>query len=95
MTFLNSIFLAGLAAVVIPLLIHFLSRRRIKIVDFSSLKFLMVMQKSKLRWLKIIELLLLIIRMMIIALIALAFACRRAGPCSMISSAESVKLSIC
>jgi len=32
------------------------------------------MQKSKLRWLKILELLLLIIRMMILALIALAFA---------------------
>ncbi|MCP4581169.1 MAG: VWA domain-containing protein [candidate division Zixibacteria bacterium] len=74
MTFLNSIFLAALAAVVIPLLIHFLSRRRIKIIDFSSLRFLMVMQKSKLRWLKILELLLLLIRMMIIALIALAFA---------------------
>ena len=74
MTFLNSIFLAALAAVTIPLLIHFLSRRRIKIVDFSSLKFLMTMQKSKLRWLKILELILLIIRMMIIALIALAFA---------------------
>lgn len=74
MTFLNSIFLAALAAVVIPLLIHFLSRRRIKIVDFSSLKFLMTMQKSKLRWLKILEAILLIIRMMIIALIALAFA---------------------
>jgi len=74
MTFLNSIFLGALAAVVIPLLIHFLSRRRIKIVDFSSLKFLFQMQKSKLRWLRILELLLLIIRMMILALIALAFA---------------------
>jgi len=74
MTFLNSIFLSALAAVAIPLLIHFLSRRRIKIVDFSSLKFLFQMQKSKLRWLKILELLLLLIRMMILALIALAFA---------------------
>jgi len=74
MTFLNAIFLSALAAVVIPLLIHFLSRRRIKIVDFSSLKFLFQMQKSKLRWLRILELLLLIIRMMILALIALAFA---------------------
>lgn len=74
MTFLNAIFLAGLAAVIIPLLIHFLSRRRIKIIDFSSLRFLLQMQKSKLRWLRIIELLLLIIRMLILALIALAFA---------------------
>jgi len=74
MTFLNSIFLAGLAAVIIPLLIHFLSRRRIKIIDFSSLRFLLQMQKSKLRWLRILELLLLIIRMLILALIALAFS---------------------
>jgi len=74
MTFLNSIFLGALAAVAIPLLIHFLSRRRIKIVDFSSLKFLMIMQKSKLRWLKILEILLLAIRMLILALLALAFA---------------------
>lgn len=74
MTFLNSIFLAALSATVIPLLIHFLARRRIKIVDFSSLKFLLVMQKSKLRWLKIRELLLLLIRMMILAMLALAFA---------------------
>ncbi|MCD6162646.1 MAG: BatA domain-containing protein [candidate division Zixibacteria bacterium] len=74
MTFLNSIFLAGLAAVIIPLLIHFLSRRRIKIIDFSSLRFLLQMQKSKLRWLRILELLLLIIRMLILASIALAFA---------------------
>lgn len=74
MTFLNSVFLAALAAITIPLLIHFLSRRRIKIVDFSSLKFLMTMQKSKLRWLKILEMILLAIRMMIIALIALAFS---------------------
>lgn len=74
MTFLNSIFLAALAAVVIPLLIHFLSRRRIKIIDFSSLRFLATMQKSKLRWLKILEMLLLFIRMAILGLIALAFA---------------------
>jgi len=74
MTFLNSIFLAALAAVIIPLLIHFLSRKRIKIIDFSSLKFLFQMQKSKLRWLRILEILLLILRMTILALIALAFA---------------------
>lgn len=74
MTFLNSIFLVALGAIVIPLLIHFLSRRRIKIVDFSSLKFLLVLQKSKLRWLRIRELLLLLIRMMILAMLALAFA---------------------
>ncbi len=74
MTFLNSIFLAALAAVVIPLLIHFLSRRRIKVVDFSSLRFLLQMQKSRLRWLKIRDIILLLLRIAILAMLVLAFA---------------------
>jgi hypothetical protein len=74
MTFLNSIYLAALSAIVIPLLIHFLSRRRIKIIDFSSLKFLFQMQKTRLRWLRIREILLLLLRILILAFLALAFA---------------------
>ncbi len=74
MGFLNSAFLLALAAVSIPLIIHFLSKRRIKTIEFSSLKFLEQMQKSRMRWLKIKELLLLVLRMIIIALIVMAFA---------------------
>jgi hypothetical protein len=74
MSFLNSAFLLALAAVSIPLIIHFLSKRRIKTIEFSSLKFLEQMQKSRMRWLKIKELLLLVLRMIIIALIVMAFA---------------------
>jgi hypothetical protein len=74
MTFLNSIYLAALAAIVIPLLIHFLSRRRIKIIDFSSLKFLFQMQKTRLRWLRIRDIILLLLRILTLAFLALAFA---------------------
>ncbi len=74
MTFLNSAFLFLLSAISIPLIIHFLSKRRIKTVEFSSLKFLEQMQKSRMRWLKIKELVLLILRMLVIAFIVLAFA---------------------
>jgi hypothetical protein len=74
MTFLNSAFLFLLSAISIPLIIHFLSKRRIKTVEFSSLKFLEQMQKSRMRWLKIKELVLLILRMMVIGLVVLAFA---------------------
>jgi hypothetical protein len=74
MSFLNSAFLFALAAVSIPLIIHFLSKRRIRTIEFSSLRFLEQMQRSRMRWLKIKELLLLILRMLIIALIVLAFA---------------------
>jgi hypothetical protein len=74
MTFLNSAFLFLLSAVSIPLIIHFLSKRRIKTIEFSSLKFLEQMQKSRMRWLKIKELVLLLLRMLVIALIVMAFA---------------------
>jgi hypothetical protein len=74
MTFLNSAFLFALAAVSLPLIIHFLSKRRIKTIEFSSLKFLEQMQKNRMKWIKIKELILLILRMLIIALIVMAFA---------------------
>jgi len=74
MTFLNSAFLFLLSAVSIPLIIHFLSKRRIKTIEFSSLRFLEQMQNSRMRWLRIKELILLALRMLVIALIVLAFA---------------------
>ncbi len=74
LSFLNSIILFGLAAAAIPLLIHLLARRRLKKVYFSSLTFLKSMQKSQLRWLKIRQLLLLIVRTLIIIFLVLAFA---------------------
>jgi hypothetical protein len=73
-TFLNGAFLFLLSAVSIPLIIHFLSKRRIKTIEFSSLKFLEQMQKSRMRWLRIKELILLALRMLVIALIVMAFA---------------------
>jgi hypothetical protein len=73
-TFLNSALLFLLSAVSIPLIIHFLSKRRIKTIEFSSLKFLEQMQRSRMRWLKIKELILLLLRMLVIALIVMAFA---------------------
>jgi hypothetical protein len=74
MGFLNPVFLFALGAVSIPLIIHFLSKRRISTIEFSSLKFLEQMQKSRMKWLKIKEILLLILRMAVIALIVAAFA---------------------
>lgn len=74
MTFLNSAILFALSAMSIPLIIHFLSKRRIKTIEFSSLKFLEQMQKNRMKWLKMKELILLFLRMIIIGLIVLAFA---------------------
>ncbi len=72
--FLNSAVLVAAAAALIPLLIHLFSRRRVKIIPFSSLKHLKEMQKRQVRRIKIRQLLLLILRMLIILLAVLAFA---------------------
>jgi hypothetical protein len=74
MNFLNPLVLFGLAASAIPILLHLLNLRKLKIIDFSSLRFLKELQKSKIRRLKIKQIILLILRTLAIALVVLAFA---------------------
>ncbi|UCC43638.1 MAG: BatA and WFA domain-containing protein [Candidatus Zixiibacteriota bacterium] len=73
-SFLNSTFLLAGVAALIPLIIHLLSRRRRKVVEFSSLRHLKAMQRRQVRRLQLRQLLLLIIRMLIILMVVLAFA---------------------
>jgi len=72
--FLNSAVLIAAAAALIPLLIHLFSKRKVRVVEFSSLKHLKEMQKRQVRRLKIRQLLLLLLRMLIILVAVLAFA---------------------
>ncbi len=74
MTFLNPLLLLGLAAAAIPLIIHLFNFRRPRKIDFSSLEFLKELQKSTMQRVRIKQLLLLALRMLAIACLALAFA---------------------
>ena len=74
MTFLNPLLLLGLAAAAIPLIIHLFNFRRPRKIDFSSLAFLKELQKSTMQRVRIKQILLLILRMLAIACLALAFA---------------------
>ena len=74
MQFLNPIVLLGLVAAAIPVLLHLLNLRRLKTVEFSSLKFLRELQKSRIRKLRLKQILLLILRTLLIVAIVLAFA---------------------
>lgn len=73
-TFLNSAILAGLLAAAIPILIHLFTRKKVKTVYFSSLKFLKELQRQKIRRLKIRQILLLVLRTLLILILVLAFA---------------------
>ncbi len=74
MTFLNPLVLLGLVAAGIPLLLHLLNLRKLQTIDFSSLAFLKELQQTKIRRLKLRQLLLLIIRTLLVICIILAFA---------------------
>ncbi len=74
MTFLNPAILFGLAAATIPVIIHLLNLRKLKMIEFSTLKFLKELQKNRIRRVKLKQWLLLALRVMIIIMIVTAFA---------------------
>jgi hypothetical protein len=74
MTFLNPLVLLAMAAAGIPLLLHLLNLRKLRTVEFSSLRFLKELQKTRIRRLKLRQILLLILRMLLVAFAVLAFA---------------------
>ena len=74
MGFLNPIFLLGMLAAAVPLIIHLWSRRQAKTVDFSSLMFLLAAHRQSVRRIQLKHLLILLLRMAIIILIAFALA---------------------
>ncbi len=72
--FLNKSFLIGIAAIALPVLIHFFARRKRKHIIFSSLIFLREMKTRQLKILKIREVLLLILRILALLFIVLSFS---------------------
>lgn len=74
MTFLNPFVLFGLIAAAIPVLLHLLNLRKLRTIEFSTLSFLKELQQTKIRRLKLRQLLLLIVRTLLVIFIVLAFA---------------------
>ena len=74
MGFLNPIFLLGILAAAVPLIIHLWRRHQAKTVDFSSLMFLLAAHRQNVRRIQLKHLLILLLRVLIIILIALALA---------------------
>ncbi len=74
MTFLNPILLFGLAAAAIPIIIHFLNRRRAHVEDWAAMQFLADSLTSRSRRILIEELILMAVRCLLLALLAMALA---------------------
>ena len=71
--FLNVAMLLGTAAVVLPVIAHLLSKRRYDVVHWGAMRFLQLGKKTR-RRIRIQDILLLLLRMGLIALVALALA---------------------
>ncbi len=74
MTFLNPLLLFGLMAAAIPILVHLFNFRRPRRVVFSSLQFLRALEKSTMQRMRVQQWLLLALRILALAALALAFA---------------------
>ena len=74
MTFLAPLFLLGLAAVAVPLILHLIHRERVDAVQFPSLMFLKRVPHKSVRRRRVRDKLLLAFRILALALLAAAFA---------------------
>ncbi|HEX2749853.1 MAG TPA: PA14 domain-containing protein [Verrucomicrobiales bacterium] len=74
MSFINAILLAGLAAVAIPIIIHLLSRKAAKVIEWGAMQFLLDSIESRKRRIQLEEALLMAARCLLMGLLALAVA---------------------
>ena len=74
MTFLNPFVLFGLVAAAVPVLIHLLQLKKLRQVEFSSIKFLKEIQHAAAKRVKLRDFLLLLLRALAIASLVVAFA---------------------
>lgn len=74
MSFLQGAFLAATAFAIVPVLLHLLTRRKLQDVILPSYMFLLSSKKRSLKLLTVNQWLLLLIRMALLAVIAIAFA---------------------
>ncbi len=85
MGFLAPLMLIGVAALAVPIAIHLIGRRRARIVKFAALDFLLATKRRTARRFRIRERLLLLVRAIACAAVAIALAkpytsCSRKGP---------------
>jgi aerotolerance regulator-like protein/VWA domain-containing protein len=73
-SFLNPLFLFGLAAAAVPILIHLFTRKRPREMRFPSLEFLSEVNRSEIRRLRLRQWLLLLLRTLAVAALALAIS---------------------
>src|SRR5258708_24327590 len=68
------LFVAGLLAVLLPILIHLLNKRKFRVVDWAAMEFLLDADKKNRRRIRLENLILLLLRCLAVLLIGLLLA---------------------
>ena len=71
--FLQPLMLLGLAGIALPVLVHLLTRRRYDVLQWGAMQFLELGRTTR-RWLRLEQLLLLLLRIGLIVVLVLAMA---------------------
>lgn len=74
MSFVNPMFLFGMAAIAVPIIIHLINRRRYRIVDWAAMEYLLEAYRERKRRVQLEDLLLLLLRCLAALLLALLIA---------------------
>jgi hypothetical protein len=74
MSFLNPALLAFAASIAVPILIHFLNRRRFRRVEWAAMRFVRASLEKNRRRMELEDLILLVLRCLVVGLLALALA---------------------
>ena len=74
LSFLNSLFLFGLTAAALPIIIHIFNRRRMRKVEFSSLEFILESSRRRMSKVNLRRWLVLLLRTLAVLFVVLAFA---------------------
>jgi hypothetical protein len=74
MSFLNPALLFGLSAIAVPIIIHLLNRRQFRRIEWGAMRFVLAAIEQNRRRLLLEDLLLLAVRCLLVALVALALA---------------------
>ena len=74
MSFLNPLLLFGIGAITVPILVHLIMRRQVKRVVWAAMRFLQASVQRNEKRMRIENLLLLLVRCLLVALLAFALA---------------------
>lgn len=95
LSFFNSYFLLFLPLLIIPIIIHLISVKKARILEFSEVKFIKLAVTRTIKKIRLLQYLLLLLRLLVLTFLIFAFARPILQQTGMLSKSEDEPLAIC